>query len=661
MDLHNDPLDARMRENQGFDIWVDLVGPTDESNAFLEPQMLTIEADLDFDGSVESDERFEELVYFNNRSGTAFEVFDDGKWSVDHEWTGFDLREIDGLLVPQKINDLHVTVTFGSDSQTKVMEVENFAPILTGTPVVEIVPGPSGSTMSTAIVNATIFDEGIKDAHRVTVTWGDGIQTITSVWEMECDPRQGTIQVARQFGPNDVLYPVTILVEDDDSDTDTRQIQLLDLNINDDDDNSNLKYDLKDTGVSDDDLKLVNLDSLKRPGMDPGTGYFKLQYDLASIRLWTSASKTTFIYQTESPMTPSELGLTGITTMAYTGQSTAYVEGLAGSGSYLVVNWYENDPPDLFETCYEKHHLEGDSIFVRVWGVDIDTDSDNDSAINLPETEEAEDIIEDQAGHGKRIFVHGEPAEIVLEVPTLPIAPTERYRLELIVAAGLNLWTDSGKTTRLTTTTLVTSTIPSNDELGEKYVWNKAWSGEMKFYIEGSIKSEPAARRVQWRLIDNQGTIVAPDAVRFIVAPIVPKLYSLSFLNTAFTITSDPHAPPLPNIPNPPPVTPSVRYEGKHWLDENLDGQIDIQANERAWPVAYVRNSSPKLEIELKLNTSSSAEISIQGSGNGIYFKSTRKPISANTLSIEIDSHNLVPTIVDESRFLNQGNRTRLT
>jgi hypothetical protein len=90
--------------------------------------------------------------------------------------------------------------------------------------------------------------------------------------------------------------------------------------------------------------------------------------------------------------------------------------------------------------------------------------------------------------------VKGEPAETILEVPPLP-SPSIGYRFELIVAAGLNLWTDSDKTTRLTTTALVTSTIPTDDTLEETYVWNKAWSAEMTFYIEGSIKSEPAARR----------------------------------------------------------------------------------------------------------------------------------------------------------------------
>ncbi len=56
--------------------------------------------------------------------------------------------------------------------------------------------------------------------------------------------------------------------------------------------------------------------------------------------------------------------------------------------------------------------------------------------------------------------------------------------------------------------------------LAKKYIWTAgAFDGNPapKFYIEGSIESDPAARRVQWRLIDNTGTIVARDAVRFIV------------------------------------------------------------------------------------------------------------------------------------------------
>jgi hypothetical protein len=494
-----------MLENQAFKVRLTLVGPTDSSNTFLEPQLLSISADFDFDGTIEEEETYQEIVFHNDPFWTAFEVSDDGRWSENHVWPGFDR---------QKINDLVVRVTFGSDTHTKTMQVENASPILTGTPIVEIVPGPTGSTTSKAIIKSGVYDQGIKDAHQVKVTWGDGFVSTASLWEIECDPRQGEITVVREFGPNDVLYPVFIELEDDDSDIDTRRIELLDLNVNDDDDNQNETFDLKDTGFNDDELKLVNLDSLKRPGMDPGTGHFRLQYDPSSIRLWTSPSKTTLIYPYQTPPNLVELGLTGITTTAYVDQSTAFVEGISGSASNIIVNWFENDPPDVYLTCYEKHHIEGDSIFVRVWGIDIDTDSDNTDAVERIETE---DLIEDQSGQGRKVFVRGTPAEIILEVPFLPIPPSNGYRLELIVAAGLNLWVDLAKTTRLTTTELVSSTIPSDDSLGETYVWNNARAGEMNFYIEGSIKSEPDARRVQWRLIDGQGTIVARDAVRFIV------------------------------------------------------------------------------------------------------------------------------------------------
>jgi hypothetical protein len=258
--------------------------------------------------------------------------------------------------------------------------------------------GTGASSISYARIGLGILDEGVKDSQQVTVTWGDGEKSFGSVWEgMDCDPRGGAIFVTRVFEPDDVLFPVTIDVEDDDTGADTRRIDLLDLNVNDDDDNANEKFDVRDTVFSDDDLKLVNLDALKRPGMDPATGDFELLYSPGAIRLWTSPAKTTLIYPHNAPVSPEELGLTGITTVPYTGQATAYVEGLAGSASYIIVNWAHNNPPD-YKECIDDFIVQGNSIYVRVWGIDIDTDSDNMNGI---ERSEPEDLIEDEAGHGK--------------------------------------------------------------------------------------------------------------------------------------------------------------------------------------------------------------------------------------------------------------------
>lgn len=186
---------------------------------------------------------------------------------------------------------------------------------------------------------------------------------------------------------------------------------------------------------------------------DPDAGKFVLNYDPQYLRLWDSQDKGTSIL----PYNDWTGTLTG---NAYSGEDTIWLEGFDSGISNLSVAWIEDgyDDGTVFDgsnacTCMCQVIVHGGNAEITTWGVDIDTDSNNNGEIDdYDQNGIYEDDIERTSA--KRIFVNidddnrnGVPdkdelsdptfvsdndlAKTVLQIPVLDAYTGKKVRLTL--------------------------------------------------------------------------------------------------------------------------------------------------------------------------------------------------------------------------------------
>ncbi len=198
---------------------------------------------------------------------------------------------------------MKIRVEFIEDFKENTIEVYNVDPIIDEVSEVSYVYGENNTV--SAIVDVGFSEQGAMDRHKIKITWADGEVTETEYQYFDknelCEGEYGVTgdflaRLTRPFGPGAVLYPFTVEVEDDDLGKATRTFQQLDLLQNVDDDNENQVVDRDDIGFNaEDDLKPIDLASLRPDVVHPHNGILVLKYDLERVRLWTDASKTTLI------------------------------------------------------------------------------------------------------------------------------------------------------------------------------------------------------------------------------------------------------------------------------------------------------------------------------------------------------------------------------
>jgi hypothetical protein len=347
----------------------------------------------------------------------VFHALDDGKWVFPEPYPFGKSNE----------DSIEVRAQFGSDNKKETMTVVNVAPQIVTSAGLSYETDVQGNTF--AMVSVLFFDPGTVDRFKASVTWGDNVESNSSV-TYDSGIFKG-ITVRRQIANNAVLIPLELKLEDDDSGSGARTLTKLDVAVNNDDDNENDVEDLFDSGFDDNDLKQVNLEELKTSEMEQGKGSFRLHYGMGAVRLWTSQSKTTLILPNDY-YNPDPNDLLGVNFVFYSGQSTAWVEGVSPGTSGITIGWIPWEQSILYSIVDE---VFGDSINVGVWGIDLDIDSDNDNGFDFPDNSQWEEYLEDSKyGIGKMIepnASHFVPMRLRLPAGLNPNDPQIRVQFDM--------------------------------------------------------------------------------------------------------------------------------------------------------------------------------------------------------------------------------------
>ncbi|MCA9159763.1 MAG: hypothetical protein KDA72_15620, partial [Planctomycetales bacterium] len=370
--------------------------------------LLTVTADVNFDGEIEAGDHSSERGLLSNtgadgRYSYHFFVPDDGPWPGNGTPT----------------DKLIIRASYGSVVETKELTIKNLPPRFIAQPTFSVGKDTAGN--SVARVSVQLADIGLVDVHTASVKWSDGIVTATQNFatiDNSCGPVRGRYAtVERKLEPGQYVFPVEVRIADDDHVATADDAQLpsvkmlrLDLPLNDDDDNQSDKPDLAESLVSgEDDLRELDLTPLLSPQMTASGGKFYFGYDVNRLRVWDSADKQRLIL----PYTIEPLGQTGIAfenipTIPYSGQKKVFVEGIADGQSSITLSWLSNIPYPIvhYPGCNPPiAPIPGGSIDVTVWSIDLDIDSDNNDGFNFPENDAWEEYLEDsEYGIGKLIY-----------------------------------------------------------------------------------------------------------------------------------------------------------------------------------------------------------------------------------------------------------------
>jgi hypothetical protein len=405
-------------ENQSFYIELYLNGPVVdpiEDRTFPQKQTLYISADVNFNGIIDDGESYEIESNSPGYTLVMFAAEDDGPWP--------------GNGTPS--DQITVNASFASDTDSLDVTIRNIPPLITSPLSISYYQNALGKTIARASVS--FVEASHRDTHKLKVTWGDGTVTTTSVIEAnEACSAHFSGFVEREVSPGVNLLPTTVDVSDDDTGTDSRSLlSHIDVAINNDDDNQNQRQDLFDRGFNDDDLKQISLSDLITSGMNPSTGTFSLHYDSGKMLLWTTQSKDALIL----PAGSNASNYIGIPTVPFNGQSTAWVEGLSPGVSDVYIQWTPNESSG--DGCWDGS-LEGNHRTIRVWGIDLDVDSDNNGIIEHSDWEE--EIEDHEFAIGKLLnFLNAVPSTtptpISIQLPA-GLDPTVKLKLKGRVAEG---------------------------------------------------------------------------------------------------------------------------------------------------------------------------------------------------------------------------------
>jgi hypothetical protein len=358
---------------------------------------LVVEADTDFSGAIEEDERY---VYSN--AYYAFYYY--------HYLTSFRFSD-DGPSPGNGTSSDNVVVNayFAGDSESKTIEVRNQDPYFASHPSLLFSSNDDGENI--AIVDVAISDKGRFDDHTVEVTWGDGTTTTVDAPYDEFSENYAvskSVQVERVVSPGDDVFPLTVSVTDDDLGSVSYELDDAAATLNNDDDDADAETDLFDFDNPDeDDLVEIDLSSLPTGTLSDEDGTFYLNYNPSVVRLWTSEARTELVlpsyddgYYWDDGNYVSDGNLWGFSEVNYTGQTTLFAEGIGLGQTWVQLSW---QPDPSYEYCEQEglHTVYGGGVRISVVGLDLDIDSDNSWTIDHSLWEE--ELEANRYGLGKLI------------------------------------------------------------------------------------------------------------------------------------------------------------------------------------------------------------------------------------------------------------------
>ncbi|KLU06321.1 heavy metal translocating P-type ATPase [Rhodopirellula islandica] len=384
-------------------------GDSIELHVTLEPYCssrtpdLTIKIDSDFDGT------FSEAEITRHRSED---------YMLRHGFTSFyayavfkDDGPSPGNATPS--DEVLVEVAFGEDQRSYTLEVANVPPAMSNSPVFHA--GETEEGMQYYEMTASWRDPSAEEVFLLSVEWPDGVVSEQAFTPDDYRDNLGWYQsvtgkVRRYFEEGESrpgFYPATVTIADDDGGESTVVMQQVELSLNHNDSNENDQDDIFDYGgVSDPDLLRFNFGQFKNELMDEETGYFFLYHPDQTIRLWDSPTKEQRVMGNES-IGPYQNGSSGFlddyareegplpyTLVSYSDQDTLYMEGFELGSSEIEFYWAwdydkaaESHGGDYVGQPYHPV-VYGGKIKATSWGIDYDTDSDNQGVIEFSEWED---------------------------------------------------------------------------------------------------------------------------------------------------------------------------------------------------------------------------------------------------------------------------------
>ncbi len=366
-----------LTEGDVFQIEVSVRGPFDQR------QVLIVTADLNFNGTIEANERFERRDIAGELDRYFFSgirVLDDGRWPGNG--TASD--------------NLRIKVYLADVEATRQIPVLNANPHIVGLPSIGFAKDADGNDVVRVTVQVT--DRGIHDVHTVWLEWPNGVRVGGSQFQPThtCGGHPSkTFVVDRVINQTVRPLPLTIKVVDDDLGVATFAMESLDLALNNDDDNQNNTIDMNERGVQgEDEIRPFNMRPLIRAGTNANTGVYILNYQLSAIRVWDSPAKNHLI-RPYGAFAGGPGNLPNVPTIQYTGQTDVFIEGVADGQTSLNLAWIRTeDLVGWFPNICDNKALVGGTALVSVWSIDVDVDSDNDNGFDLPEFDPWEDYLE---------------------------------------------------------------------------------------------------------------------------------------------------------------------------------------------------------------------------------------------------------------------------
>lgn len=488
-------------------------------------------ADLNFDGNRDAGE-IARGVLESASDGyglAAFKVVDDGP--VPGNGTPVDVLKVQAKILGD-----------GSAGEpiSKTLPIRNVAPKFVHAPQLSLGFDPNDNPI--AVVSARFWDPGLQDSFSAKLSLG-GVEVGHDV-EIVPDSVYGAgyyeLSLSTELAASQNPFPVKFSIQDDDTGAVDYSFGRTHVAVNRDDDNENSTVDLEETNelTGEDDLVELDLSEMVQRVAHLGEGHLILSYDTATVRLWTSATKSSMILPFYGHPEFPEANV-----KQYELENTVYVEGITPGESHVTLKWLPSHVDPWAQGCSVEAVYAG-SIEVVVWDMDLNIDSDNNNGTALPERSEREEFLEDnEYGLGKLVMQNYGVVDaadsftpLVLHLPQglNPQDPEARIQLDFdshSSAGTIALW-------------LMNKSVPERNgdtvsegghlvESGVEYALSElhynAYTGEILLFIAGMAEN-PAIKQlkgveengkpqeyIETKLLVD-GDVIVSDQVKYLVS-----------------------------------------------------------------------------------------------------------------------------------------------
>ena len=347
--------------------------------------ILEIWVDLNYNSTIDPGELSQSTPYYAYADTAAwFTAVDDGEWPHGNGTSS---------------DQLNIRVWYANDVRYRHLTVHNVAPVI---PHVSPVSFTTEAGNRFATIGVHTWDVGRFDDRTYRLVWADGVISEHSALASNHEWCNGSsVSLRRIVTSGATLLPARLTVVDDDGGEVSREISQLDMIVNNDDDNLNGLVDLTESPMPhselEGDMRFVTYSSLLTPDIPRDRGVFELVFNPAVVKVWDSKAKENQIYPTNDDyfgvyFSPSEL-------------RDFWVEGFGVGSTEFVLRWqaYSQDVPGV-GAC-DHRYLQGNLLTIRVSGIDLDIDSDNNDGFDPPPGTEWEEFLEDNIyGLGKLVM-----------------------------------------------------------------------------------------------------------------------------------------------------------------------------------------------------------------------------------------------------------------